>query len=149
MKAVRIHGIEDYRLEEIPVPEIGPGEVLIRVLAAGICASDVKTFHGARVWGTKEIPPVIKVPVTPGHEFVGEVVAVGECDEGQQPLRIGDLAVSEQVLPCWECRYCRRGQYWMCQHYAIYGFQRGRAEGSWAEGVHAFPSACAKSPRAR
>ena len=49
MKAVRVYGPEDYRLEEAPVPKIGPDEVLVRVLAAGICASDVKTFLGARL----------------------------------------------------------------------------------------------------
>jgi threonine dehydrogenase-like Zn-dependent dehydrogenase len=54
MKAVRVYGIEDYRLEEIPVPTAGPGEVLVRVLATGICASDVKAFHGARVWGPRD-----------------------------------------------------------------------------------------------
>ena len=52
MKAIIVHGVEDYRCEERPVPGIGPGEVLIRVLATGICASDVKTFLGARVWGS-------------------------------------------------------------------------------------------------
>jgi threonine dehydrogenase-like Zn-dependent dehydrogenase len=133
MRAVRIHGIGDYRLEEIPVPEIDPGEVLVRVLAAGICASDVKTFHGARVWGSEEIAPYISVPVTPGHEFVGEVVALGDGAAEKHGLAVGDRAVSEQIVPCWQCRFCRRGQYWMCHNGAVYGFKRERAEGAWAE----------------
>jgi threonine dehydrogenase-like Zn-dependent dehydrogenase len=133
MKAVRIHGVRDYRLEEIPVPEIGPGEVLVRVLASGICASDVKTHEGARVWGSDEIAPYIQAPVTPGHEFVGEVVALGESAGEKCGLQVGDWAVSEQIVPCWKCRFCQRGQYWMCQQHDIYGFIKDRAEGSWAE----------------
>jgi len=133
MQAVVVHGIQDYRLEEVPVPEIGPGEILVRVLAAGICASDVKTFHGARVWGSEEIPPYIEVPVIPGHEFVGQVVALGEGAAEKYELSIGDMAVSEQIVPCGKCRFCRQGQYWMCEQHDIYGFKHGRAEGAWAE----------------
>ena len=133
MVAVRVYGAHDYRLEEIPVPEIGPGEVLVRVLATGICASDVKTHAGARVWGSEEIAPYIEAPVTAGHEFVGEVVALGEGAAEKYGLSVGDHAVSEQIVPCWQCRFCRRGQYWMCQQHDIYGFKKDRAEGSWAE----------------
>lgn len=133
MRAVRVYGIEDYRLEEAPVPDIGPGEVLVRVLATGICASDVKTFLGFRVWGSEEIPPYIEAPVIPGHEFVGQVVALGEGAGDKYGLSMGDWAVSEQIVPCWQCRFCKRGQYWMCQQHDIYGFKKDRAEGSWAE----------------
>jgi len=133
MQAVRVHGVEDYRLETIPVPSVGPGEVLVRVLATGVCASDVKAYHGSRVWGSDEIAPYIQPPVTPGHEFVGEVVALGEGAGERDGLQVGDWAISEQIIPCGECRYCRRGQYWMCQRHDIYGFIKDRAEGSWAE----------------
>jgi len=133
MRAVRVHGIRDYRLEEIPVPEIGRGEVLVRVLATGVCASDVKSYHGARVWGSEEIAPYIQVPVTPGHEFVGEVVALGEGVAERDGLSVDDWAVSEQIVPCGSCRFCNRGQYWMCHRHDIYGFIKDRAEGSWAE----------------
>jgi threonine dehydrogenase-like Zn-dependent dehydrogenase len=134
MKAVRVYGVEDYRLEEVPVPQAGPGEVLVCVLATGICASDVKTYFGAaRVWGGGGMSAYIQTPVIPGHEFVGEVVALGEGAGRKHGLALGDLAVSEQIVPCWQCRFCRRGQYWMCQQHDIYGFVRGRAEGSWAQ----------------
>ncbi|MGI6368687.1 MAG: alcohol dehydrogenase catalytic domain-containing protein [Anaerolineae bacterium] len=133
MRAVRVYGIEDYRLETIPVPAVGNEDILVRVLATGICASDVKTFGGARVWGSDEIAPYISTPVTPGHEFVGEVVALGEGAAARTGLQVGDHAVSEQIVPCQECRFCRRGQYWMCQRHDIYGFIKDRAEGSWAE----------------
>jgi len=145
MKAVKVYGPHDYRLEEVPVPKIGPGEVLIRVLATGICASDVKTFHGARVWGSKDIKPYIMTPVTAGHEFVGEVVALGEGAREKYNLELGDRAISEQIVPCWNCRFCRGGKYWMCQRHDIYGFIRDRAEGSWAEYMR-FPAAAINHP---
>jgi threonine dehydrogenase-like Zn-dependent dehydrogenase len=133
MRAVKVHGPEDYRLEEVPVPRIGPGEVLVKILATGICASDVKTYHGARVWGSEEIKPYIVTPVTPGHEFVGEVVALGEGAGEKYGLEIGDHCISEQIVPCRQCRFCASGRYWMCHRHDIYGFIRERAEGSWAE----------------
>jgi threonine dehydrogenase-like Zn-dependent dehydrogenase len=133
MKAVLVHGIGDYRLEEIPVPKLEAGEVLVRVKATGICAGDVKAFHGVRVWGSEGIPPYIEVPVVPGHEFIGEVVALAEGAGDKYKLQVGDLAVSEQIIPCGQCRFCRRGQYWMCEPHHIYGFKRHSAEGSWAE----------------
>jgi threonine dehydrogenase-like Zn-dependent dehydrogenase len=139
MKAVVVHGIEDYRLEEVPVPQVGPAEVLVRVRATGVCAGDVKSYYGARVWGSEQIAPYIETPVIAGHEFAGEVVALGEGAGEKQGLTLGDLAVSEQIVPCWQCRFCQRDQYWMCQRHDIYGFKRGRAEGSWAEYMK-FPS---------
>lgn len=140
MQAVVVHGVQDYRLEMVPVPQVGPGEVLVRVLATGICASDVKTYVGAaRVWGGEQMAAYIQTPVIPGHEFVGQVVALGEGAAEWHDLAIGDWAVSEQIIPCWQCRFCKRGQYWMCQRHDIYGFIRERAEGSWA-GYIKFPA---------
>ena len=140
MQAVMVRGIQDYRLTVAPVPEIGPGEVLVRTLATGVCASDLKTYWGApRIWGDDQMPAYIQTPVIPGHEFVGRVVALGEGAGEKHGLAIGDLAVSEQILPCWQCRFCQRGQYWQCQQHDIYGFIRGRAEGSWAEYIK-FPA---------
>lgn len=133
MKAVVAHGPHDYRLEERPVPSPGPGEVLIRVKSTGICASDIKCYTGAALfWGDGQAPGYCQAPVTPGHEFVGEVVALGEGAGAQHGLGLGDMAVSEQIVPCHECRYCRRGAYWMCAVNDIYGFRR-RTPGSWAE----------------
>src|SRR4029077_3508359 len=58
MQAVVIHGREDYRLERVPVPVPGPGEALVKVQAVGICASDLKCFHGAPMyWGDGPVPP--------------------------------------------------------------------------------------------
>jgi len=132
MQAVVCHGPRDYRLEEVPVPEPGPGEALVRVEAVGICASDLKCFDGAaKFWGDEQRPAWAETEVIPGHEFAGEVVAVdGEAAE-RWGIATGDRVVSEQIVPCQQCRYCRRGQYWMCAPHDIYGFKR-RTPGAMA-----------------
>ena len=133
MQAVVCRGPEDYRLEEWKVPEPGPGEVVIKVESVGICASDIKCYLGAALfWGDKHRTGYCQPPVIPGHEFVGKVVALGEGAGQKYSLKIGDRAISEQIVPCWNCRYCKRGQYWMCQVHDIYGF-RQRTFGAMAE----------------
>ena len=133
MQAVVCHGPHDYRLEEWSVPQPGPEEVVIRVRSVGICASDLKCYTGAPLfWGDEHRQGYCQPPVIPGHEFVGEVVALGEGAGAKYGLALGDLAISEQIVPCWQCRYCRRGQYWMCQPHDIYGF-RQKAFGAMAE----------------
>lgn len=133
MRAVVCHGAEDYRLEELPVPQPGPGEVVIHVEAAGICASDVKCYTGAPLfWGDKNRIGYCQPPITAGHEFIGTVVALGEGAGERWGLTIGDRAISEQIVPCWECRFCKRGQYHLCQVHDIYGFRK-RTPGGFAE----------------
>jgi erythritol/L-threitol dehydrogenase len=133
MRAVVCRGPRDYRLEEWQVPRPGPGEVVVRVRSVGICASDLKCYLGAPLfWGDARRTGYCQPPVIPGHEFVGEVVELGEGAAEQYGLAIGDIAVSEQIVPCWECRYCRRGQYWMCMQHDIYGF-RQKTFGAMAE----------------
>jgi len=133
MQAVVCYGPHDYRLEERPVPTPGPGEVVVRVKSAAICASDLKCHHGARrFWGDEHGPGYCQPPVIPGHEFVGEVVALGEGAGEKYGLALGDIAISEQIVPCWECRFCKQGQYWMCANGNIYGF-RQKAFGAMAE----------------
>jgi 2-desacetyl-2-hydroxyethyl bacteriochlorophyllide A dehydrogenase len=125
MSAVVCHGPRDYRLEEVAVPEPGPGEVLVRVEACGICASDLKCYHGAqKFWGGNGRPAWAETEVIPGHEFVGEVVQLDDAAAERLQIAVGDRVVSEQIVPCWTCRYCLRGQYWMCNVHDIYGFKR-------------------------
>src|SRR5262245_44516928 len=79
MQAVVIHGREDDRLEQVPVPVPGPGEALVKVQAVGICASDLKCYHGAPMyWGDGLVPPNVDLLAIPGHEFVGEIVAIDD-----------------------------------------------------------------------
>ena len=133
MQAVVCHGPEDYRLAEVPVPTPGPGEALVQVEAVGICASDLKCYHGAtKFWGDGDRSAYVETPVTPGHEFVGRVVALDDAARRRWGVEVGDRVTSEQIVPCWECRYCVRGQYHMCAPHAIYGFKR-RTPGAMAE----------------
>jgi threonine dehydrogenase-like Zn-dependent dehydrogenase len=133
MQAVICYGPEDYRLGERPVPRPGPEEVLVRVKLAGICASDIKCYHGAPMfWGDETRTGYCQPPVVPGHEFVGQVVALGEGAGEKYSLAIGNMAISEQIVPCGHCRFCRAGQYWMCANGNVYGF-RQQTFGAMAE----------------
>ncbi|WAH38859.1 MDR/zinc-dependent alcohol dehydrogenase-like family protein [Alicyclobacillus dauci] len=122
MKAVVCYAPGDYRLETVEVPRAGKGEIVIKVEACGICAGDVKAWDGAAsFWGFDGQPKYIKEPMIPGHEFIGIVVELGEDVKGD--FAIGDRVISEQIVPCWNCRFCERGEYWMCEKHDLYGFQ--------------------------
>ena len=122
MTALVAYAPNDYRLEEIAVPRAGKGEIVVKVEACGICASDLKCLHGApSLWGGDGSPPYVKAPVVPGHEFIGRVVELGE--EVRGGFKIGDRVISEQIVPCGVCRFCMTGKYWMCQKHDLYGFQ--------------------------
>lgn len=134
MKSVVCHGPMDYRFEEIKTPEITEDEVLVKVKACGICAGDIKSYHGAAMfWGGGVLPTWNDAPVTPGHEFIGEIIALGENAKKKFKLELGDMAIAEQIVPCWECRYCKNGTYWMCERQNIYGHQKIVADGGMAE----------------
>lgn len=125
MQAVVCHGPGDYRLERRPVPEPGPGEAVLEVEAVGICASDVKCFQGAPLfWGDADREGYCQPPVVPGHEFTGRVVAIDAAGTARWGVEAGDRVVSEQIVPCGRCRYCLRGEYWVCQQHDIYGFRQ-------------------------
>ena len=124
MRAIMCRAPMDYRLEDVAIPQAGPGEVVIKVNACGVCASDIKCYTGAPLfWGDEKRIPYVEAPVIAGHEFIGTVVELGEGADEKYNLQIGDLAIAEQIVPCWECRYCQTGKYWLCQVHNIYGFQ--------------------------
>ena len=125
MRAVMTHGPRDYRVEEIPVPTPGPGELLIEVGAVGICASDMKCYlGGALFWGTNGSGGYVEGPCVAGHEYAGRVVAMGEGAAERHGVTMGDRVIAEQIVPCGECRFCLRDQYWMCARHWIFGFKR-------------------------
>lgn len=124
MRAVVVHGPGDYRLETRPVPTPGPGELLLRTDAVGICASDLKCYHGAaKFWGDENRPAWAEKDRIPGHEFVGTIVAGDDDTLAKRKVSVGDRIACEQIVPCWECKYCLEGAYWMCNVHDMFGFK--------------------------
>mgnify|MGYP000114849324 CR=1 FL=1 len=130
MQAVIVHGPGDYRLEEIPVPTRGAGQILAKVEAVGICASDLKAYHGAaKFWGDENRPAWTETEVVPGHEIACRVVELDDQAREEFGVEVDDRIVVEQIVPCWECRYCNSGDYHMCQVHNMYGFKRANPGG--------------------
>lgn len=118
MKAWILQNIGEITYVDVPVPEPGDAEVLVRVKAAGICGSDILRIYrdGAH-----------NMPLIPGHEFVGEVVALGKrSDKGWLHKRVGVYP----LIPCHFCTACRKGQHEMCRQYSYLGSRR---DGGFAE----------------
>jgi len=130
MHAVMAYDVLDWRYEEFDKPVVGPGDVLIKIDATGICASERSIYKGGDPWtararaagrGGKRAPHI------PGHEFAGTVVELGEGAAEATGLELGDLATAEILIPCRTCFYCVRGLYHLCTTRA------GWVGGSWAE----------------
>jgi erythritol/L-threitol dehydrogenase len=131
MTAIVCHGPKDYRVEKVARPDPGPREMVIRIVACGVCASDCKCWSGAKMfWGDN---PWVKAPVIPGHEFFGTVETLGEDAAKHFGVALGERVIAEQIVPCEQCRYCRSGSYWMCEVHNIFGFQRVVADGGMAQ----------------
>jgi L-iditol 2-dehydrogenase len=108
MHAAVYRGINDVRVEEVPVPTIGAGEVLLRIEACGVCGTDLKKIHT----GSHSAPRVF------GHEMAGVIVAVGE---GVRNFSVGDRAMVFHHSPCGNCYYCRKKTYAQCEIYKRVG----------------------------
>src|SRR2546426_7680886 len=100
MLAVEYHANDDVRIVELPIPEIGPGELLVQLQACGICASDVMEWY---------MKP--RAPIYPGHEPVGSIAAVGE---GVQQFSVGQRVFIHHHVPCMVCHFCQRGSFSQC-----------------------------------
>ena len=125
MQAVVMHAPEDYRLEERPVPTPAADELLIRVEATGVCASDLKAYAGAaKFWGDENRDRWVEPGIIPGHEITGEVVTGSAEALAHHGVSVGDRIVVEQIVPCGECMYCARGWYWMCAPHDMFGFKK-------------------------
>jgi L-iditol 2-dehydrogenase len=103
MRVARSLSPREVAIEEQPDPVAGPGEVVCRVLACGVCGSDVSETYVAR-----------KLPGVLGHEVVGEVLELGS---GVGGVRVGDRVVIHHHVPCGECRRCRRGHETLCDQF--------------------------------
>ncbi len=100
MRVAMYYSNRDIRLEEVPVPGIGPGEILIRVYASGVCGSDLMEWY--------RMP---KAPLVLGHEVAGEVVETGK---GVDKFRKGDRVIATHHVPCNTCYHCMRGNESAC-----------------------------------
>jgi len=116
MKAALFYGGKDIRVEKVPDPTPGSGEVLVRVRAAGVCGSDLHSYRDpSRVW------PGLTLPYMSGHELAGEIAALGPDVRG---LEVGQRVGVEprHLVGCGRCRWCLRGDYQLCP-------ELGRVEG--------------------
>jgi L-iditol 2-dehydrogenase len=122
MRAAVYRGINDVRVETIPVPEIGKGEVLIKIHTCGICGTDLKKIHT----GSHDAPRVF------GHEMAGTIVKVGE---DVKEFQVGDRVMAYHHIPCGECYYCRKQTFAQCEVYKKVGCTAGFAPsgGGFAE----------------
>lgn len=115
-------------MREMPVPLIGPADVLVAVEAASVCGTDLHIFHWDE-WAQRRIKP----PYIPGHEFCGTVAAVGsEISSGAGSIAVGDFVSAEMHVACGHCLQCRTGQAHVCQFVKILGVD---ADGAFADFV--------------
>jgi L-iditol 2-dehydrogenase len=111
MKAAVYYAPEDVRVEDVPKPEAGAGEVLLRVLRCAVCGTDKRIFlHGQK----NVVPPTIT-----GHEIVAEIAALGE---GVSGLEVGKRCIVVTAVGCGKCIYCSREQYNLCEDFKALGY---------------------------
>jgi len=124
MRAAVYRGVNDVRLETVPVPEIGVGELLVRVHTCGICGTDLKKIHT----GSHSAPRIF------GHETSGIVAAVGA---GVTKFKPGDRVIAFHHIPCGDCYYCRSKTFAQCETYKKVGCTAGfeASGGGFAEYV--------------
>ena len=113
MRAAKLYTPGDIRLVEIEKPSPGPGEVLVRVKAVGICASDVHYFRDGRISDA-----VVTEPFILGHEFAGEIAEVGP---GVTNVRPGDRVAVEPAIPCYACDMCAAAYHNLCRNVKFCG----------------------------
>ena len=102
----------EIRFDRVPVPQPGPGQVLVKIKRIGICGSDIHVYHGKH--------PYTKYPVTQGHEVSGRIAAVGE---GVTGFRVGQKVTIEPQVFCGKCYPCTHGKYNLCEELKVMGFQ--------------------------
>src|ERR1700722_12796280 len=126
MKALLLARYNQLVVEDLPPPVPGPGELLIRVAACGICGSDVHGYDGS---SGRRIPPIVM-----GHEAAGTVEAAGADTSG---FRAGDRVTFDSTVYCGVCEFCRTGDVNLCNNRQVLGVSCGeyRRSGAFAEFV--------------
>ena len=130
MQAIVYHDNKDIRLEEIPEPIPGSGEVKIRITGTSICATDIEEWQYGPLWVQHGLPNAMtgkQTPLVLGHETAGTVAELGE---GVDNVSVGDRVAINTVLTCGTCFWCMRGQQAVCPNMAVAGFM---ADGGLAE----------------
>jgi (R,R)-butanediol dehydrogenase / meso-butanediol dehydrogenase / diacetyl reductase len=126
MKAARFHGPGDIRIDDVPEPKVGPGQVKVDVEWCGICGTDLHEYlEGPIFVPTAEAPHPLtgeSMPVTLGHEFAGVVAEVGP---GVGDVRVGDRVVVEPYVVCGRCDACQQGRYNVCRTLGFVGLSGG------------------------
>jgi len=135
MLAARLYGPRDIRLEDMPLPAApGAGEVLLRVGAVGICGSDLHMYKTGNTGNTghKDMPGQQR-PLILGHEFMGEIIALGEgaLDGLHQPLKLGQRVAVDPANHCGVCELCLTGHPNLCPHHTFHGL--GTLDGALQE----------------
>lgn len=125
MKALRIHGPSDIRLEEVITPTIEDNEVLIRVCSTGVCSTDIELFDGSMPYIKQGLT---ELPLIPGHEWSGRIEKAGGA---VRHLPEGSLVVGDVSIGCGECLRCLRGAYHLCDYRSEVGIIK--KQGAFAE----------------
>ncbi len=124
LKAAVYHGRRDVRVEEMPDPSPGPGELVLEIHAAGVCGSDANEYTGGPFAIPIDVPHPVTGHVGPtilGHEIAGRVVAIGRDVEG---FRLGEVVACGGGMSCGSCERCRAGRTNLCTSYATLGHHR-------------------------
>ncbi len=113
MRASRLYAIRDLRLENLPRPKPGPGEVLLKIATVGTCGSDVHYYVEGRIGNQ-----VVTEPITMGHEFSAWVAELGA---GVEDVHVGQLVAVEPAIACKACEFCRHGHPNLCPNVIFCG----------------------------
>lgn len=120
IKSVRMYGPGNLKLEQVPVPQVKENEALVKIMAVGICGSDIPRVnkYGAYI-----------SPITPGHEFSGIIEKTGDAVKS---FKAGDRVTVPPLMPCFKCDDCKAGNYVLCKTYNYFG---SRCDGAFAQYV--------------
>ena len=110
---------------EVPVPEVGDDQVLVKIMNIGICGSDIHVYHGKH--------PFTKYPVTQGHEVSGEITELGK---NVTEFHVGQKVTIEPQVYCGHCYSCRHGKYNLCEELKVMGFQTTGTASEYLQWMH-------------
>lgn len=121
MNAVRMYAPGDLKFEQVPIPKVSENEALVKVMAVGICGSDIPRVnkYGAHI-----------SPIIPGHEFSGMITEVGR---DIKDFKVGDRVTVPPLMPCFQCEDCNAGNYVLCKTYNYFG---SRCDGAFAQYIN-------------